>query len=134
MSLFVSRVRRPVVLSIQFGLIFIITFLGNLSSNDIHTLQEGLALADGVPAVIAPGASRIEAFGVQLGRFVSRFLPLPLTPIAVRCPPWLKIRMKEAVQSLRCHCFMRTSFVLLRNKSHRKKENNGSQGQNNVDR
>jgi len=62
----------------------IILFLPHLSSKDIYALQECLALADGVPVIIATGASRIEAFRAKLGRFVPRFLPLPLKPNAVR--------------------------------------------------
>jgi len=61
-----------------------ILFLPHLSSKDIYALQECLALADGVPVIIATGVSRIEAFRATLGRFVPRFLALPLKPNAVR--------------------------------------------------
>ena len=62
----------------------IILHLQHLSSKDIFALQECLALADGVPVIIATGASRIEAFTEKLGRVVPRFLSLPLKPNAVR--------------------------------------------------
>ena len=62
----------------------IILHLQHLSSKDIYALQECLALADGVPVIIATGASRIEAFTEKLGRVVPRFLSLPLKPHAVR--------------------------------------------------
>jgi DNA-binding NtrC family response regulator len=62
----------------------IILHLQHLSSKDIYALQECLALADGVPVVIATGASRIEAFTEKLGRVVPQFLSLPLKPNAVR--------------------------------------------------
>lgn len=62
----------------------IILHLQHLSSKDIFALQECLALADGVPVIIATGASRIEAFTKELKRVVPRFLSLPLKPDAVR--------------------------------------------------
>jgi DNA-binding NtrC family response regulator len=62
----------------------IILHLQHLSSKDIFALQECLALADGVPVIIATGASRIEAFTKELKRVVPRFLSLPLKPNAVR--------------------------------------------------
>ena len=62
----------------------IILHLQHLSSKDIYALQECLALADGVPVIIATGASRIEAFTQELKRVVPRFLSLPLKPDAVR--------------------------------------------------
>ncbi|MDP2606683.1 MAG: VpsR-related response regulator [Deltaproteobacteria bacterium] len=62
----------------------IILYLQHLSSKDIYALQECLALADGVPVIIATGASRLEAFTEKLGRVVPRFLSLPLKPNAVR--------------------------------------------------
>lgn len=62
----------------------IILHLQHLSSKDIYALQECLALADGVPVIIATGASRIEAFTKELKRVVPRFLSLPLKPDAVR--------------------------------------------------
>jgi len=62
----------------------IILHLQRLSSKDIFALQECLALADGVPVIIATGASRLEAFTEKLGRVVPRFLSLPLKPNAVR--------------------------------------------------
>jgi hypothetical protein len=58
--------------------------LQHLSSKDIYAPQECLALADGVPVTIGTEASRIEAFRATLGRFVPRFLALPLKPNAVR--------------------------------------------------
>ena len=62
----------------------IILHLPYLSGKDIYALQECLALADGVPVIIATGASRIETFTEKLGRVVPRFLSLPLKPNAVR--------------------------------------------------
>ena len=62
----------------------IIRHLQHLSSKDIYALQECLALADGVPVIIATGASRIEAFTQELKRVVPLFLSLPLKPDAVR--------------------------------------------------
>jgi len=62
----------------------IILHLQHLSSKDIYALQECLALADGVPVIIATGASRIDAFTEKLGRVVPRFLSLPLKLDAVR--------------------------------------------------
>jgi DNA-binding NtrC family response regulator len=62
----------------------ILLHLQHLSSKDIYALQECLALADGVPVVIATGASRLEAFTEKLGRVVPQFLSLPLKPNAVR--------------------------------------------------
>ena len=62
----------------------IILHLQHLSSKDIYALQECLALADGVPVIIATGASRIEAFTQELKRVVPLFLSLPLKPDAVR--------------------------------------------------
>ncbi len=62
----------------------IILHLRHLSSKDIYALQECLALADGVPVIIATGASRLEAFAEKLGRVVPQFLSLPLKPNAVR--------------------------------------------------
>ena len=62
----------------------IILHLQHLSSKDIFALQECLALADGVPVIIATGASRIEAFTQELKRVVPLFLSLPLKPDAVR--------------------------------------------------
>ena len=62
----------------------IILHLQPLSSKDIYAVQECLALADGVPVIIATGASRIEAFTKELKRVVPRFLSLPLKPNAVR--------------------------------------------------
>ncbi len=62
----------------------IILHLQHLSSEDIYALQECLSLADGVPVIIATGASRNEAFTKELRRVVPRFLSLPLKPNAVR--------------------------------------------------
>jgi len=62
----------------------IILHLQHLSSKDIYALQECLALADGVPVIIATGASRLEAFTEKLKRVVPQFLSLPLKPNAVR--------------------------------------------------
>jgi DNA-binding NtrC family response regulator len=62
----------------------IILHLQHLSSKDNYALQECLALADGVPVIIATGASRNEAFTKDLRRVVPRFLSLPLKPNAVR--------------------------------------------------
>ena len=62
----------------------IILHLPHLSSKDIYALQECLALADGVPVIIATGASRIEAFTEKLGQVVPRFISLPLQTHAVR--------------------------------------------------
>ncbi len=62
----------------------IILHLQHLSSKDIYALQECLALADGVPVIIATGASRSEAFTKELKRVVPQFLSLPLKPNAVR--------------------------------------------------
>jgi len=62
----------------------IILHLQHLSSKDIYALQECLALADGVPVIIATGASRSEDFTKELRRVVPRFLSLPLKPNAVR--------------------------------------------------
>ena len=62
----------------------IILHLQHLSSKDIFALQECLAVADGVPVIIATGASRIEAFTQELKRVVPLFLSLPLKPDAVR--------------------------------------------------
>src|SRR5712692_9893215 len=52
----------------------IILHLQHLNSKDIYALQECLALADGVPVIIATGASRSEAFTKELRRVVPRFL------------------------------------------------------------
>jgi len=60
-----------------------ILHLQHLSSKDIYALEECLALADGVPVIIATGASRSEAFTKELRRIVPRFLSLPLKPDAV---------------------------------------------------
>jgi len=62
----------------------IILHLPHLSSKDIYALQECLALADGVPVIVATAASRNEAFTKELRRAVPRFLSLPLKPNAVR--------------------------------------------------
>ena len=62
----------------------IILRLHHLSSKDVYALQECLALADGVPVMIATEASRIEAFTEKLARVVPRFLYLPLKPNAIR--------------------------------------------------
>ncbi len=62
----------------------IILHLEEPSSADIYALQECRALADGVPVVIATGASQIQAFIEQLGNGALRFLPLPLKPNAAR--------------------------------------------------
>ncbi len=62
----------------------IILHLDEPSSRDIYALQECRALADGVPVVIAAGASRIQAFTKQLGKGTLRFLPLPLEANAAR--------------------------------------------------
>jgi len=62
----------------------IILHLQHLSSKDIYALQECLALADGVPVIVATAASRSEAFTKELRRVVPRFLALPLKPNAVR--------------------------------------------------
>ena len=62
----------------------IILHLQHLSNKDIYALQECLALADGVPVIVASGASRSEAFTNELRRVVPRFLSLPLKPNAVR--------------------------------------------------
>ena len=61
----------------------IILRLHHLSSKDVYAVQECLALADGVPVMIATEASRIEAFTEKLGRVVPRFLYLPLKPNAI---------------------------------------------------
>jgi DNA-binding NtrC family response regulator len=63
---------------------FIILHLPHLSRKDVYALQECLALADGVPVIVATGASRIADFTEKLGRVVPRFLSLPLKPNAVR--------------------------------------------------
>ena len=55
-----------------------------LSGKDIYALQECLALADGVPVIIATGASRIDALMRELGKGNSRFVSLPLKPNALR--------------------------------------------------
>ena len=62
----------------------IILHLQHLSSKDIYALQECLALADGVPVIIATGVSRSEAFTKELKQVVPRFLSLPLKPNAIR--------------------------------------------------
>ena len=62
----------------------IILRLHHLRGKDVYPLQEWLALADGVPVMIATEASRIEAFTEKLGRVVPRFLYLPLKPSAIR--------------------------------------------------
>jgi len=62
----------------------IILHLPHLKGKDIYALQECLALADGVPVIIATGASPIEAFTEKLGRVIPRFLSLPLRRNAVR--------------------------------------------------
>ncbi len=62
----------------------IILHLEEPTSSDIYALQECRALADGVPVVIATGASRIQAFTKQLGKGAVWFLPLPLKPNAAR--------------------------------------------------
>ncbi len=62
----------------------IILHLEEPTSRDIYALQECRALADGVPVVIATGASRIQAFTKQLGKAALSFLPLPLKPNAAR--------------------------------------------------
>ena len=62
----------------------IILHLPHLSSKDIYALQECLALADGVPVIIATGVSRSEAFTKELKQVVPRFLSLPLKPNAIR--------------------------------------------------
>lgn len=62
---------------------FIILHLQHPSSEDIFALQECHALADGVPVIIATGASRIEAFMKNLGGVVPPFLSLPLKPNTV---------------------------------------------------
>jgi len=62
----------------------IILHLQHLSSKGVYALQECLALADGVPVIIATGASRSEAFTKELRQVVPRFLSLPLKPNAVR--------------------------------------------------
>src|SRR3989304_388425 len=62
----------------------IILHLQHLSSKDIYALQECLALADGVPVIIATGVSRSEAFTKELKQVVPLFLSLPLKPDAVR--------------------------------------------------
>ncbi len=62
----------------------IILHLEEPSSRDIYALQECRALADGVPVVIATGASRIQAFTKQLGKGALRFLSLPLKANAAR--------------------------------------------------
>jgi DNA-binding NtrC family response regulator len=62
----------------------IILHLEQPTDRDVYALQECRALADGVPVVIATGASRIEAFTKQLGKGSLWFLPLPLKPNAAR--------------------------------------------------
>ena len=62
----------------------IILHLQHFSGKDIYALQECLALADGVPVIIATAASPSEAFTKELRRVVPRFLSLPLKPNAVR--------------------------------------------------
>lgn len=62
----------------------IILHLDEPTSRDIYALQECRALADGVPVVIATGASRIQAFTKRLGKGALSFLPLPLKPNAAR--------------------------------------------------
>jgi DNA-binding NtrC family response regulator len=61
----------------------IILHLPHLSNKDIYALQECLALADGVPVIVATDPSRIEAFTEKLKRVVPRFLSLPLKPNVV---------------------------------------------------
>ena len=51
----------------------IILQLQHLSSKDIYALQECLALADGVPVILATGASRSEALTKELRRVVPDF-------------------------------------------------------------
>jgi len=63
---------------------FIILHLEEPSNRDIYALQECRALADGVPVIIATGASRIDALMRELGKGNSRFVSLPLKPNALR--------------------------------------------------
>jgi DNA-binding NtrC family response regulator len=63
---------------------FIILHLEEPSSRDVYALQECRALADGVPVIIATGASRIDALTRELGKGNIRFLSLPLKPNALR--------------------------------------------------
>lgn len=62
----------------------IILHLEQPNSRDIYALQECRALADGVPVIIATGASRIQAFVDELGKHALRFIPLPLKSNAIR--------------------------------------------------
>lgn len=63
---------------------FIILHLQHLTREGIVALQECRALADGVPVIIATGASPNGAFTKALEGVVPRFLSLPLKPNAVR--------------------------------------------------
>ena len=63
---------------------FIILHLEESSNIDIYALQECRALADGVPVIIAAGASRIDALMRELGKGNIRFVSLPLKPNALR--------------------------------------------------
>jgi DNA-binding NtrC family response regulator len=62
----------------------IILHLPQLSDKDVYALQECLALADGVPVIVATGASRTEAFTKEIRSVLPRFLSLPLKSNAVR--------------------------------------------------
>src|SRR3972149_1790599 len=62
----------------------IILHLQHLSSKDIYALQECLALADGVPVIIATGASGREALAQGLRLAGPWFGSRPVKPDAVR--------------------------------------------------
>jgi DNA-binding NtrC family response regulator len=62
----------------------IILHLEQPTGRDIYALQECRALADGVPVIVATGASEIDAFMRELGKGVLRFLSLPMKPNALR--------------------------------------------------
>ena len=62
----------------------IILHVPQLSGTDIYPLQECLALADGVPVIVATAASRTKALTKEIRWALPRFLSLPLKPNAVR--------------------------------------------------
>ena len=62
----------------------IVLHLPQSSDKDIYVLRECLALADGVPVIVATAESRIEAFTKEIRRVLPRFLSLPLKPNAAR--------------------------------------------------
>ena len=63
---------------------FIILRLEEPGNTDIYALQECRALADGVPVIIATGASRIETLTRELGKGDIHFVSLPLKRNALR--------------------------------------------------